>query len=200
MIAFEKKIPSNTNFCYGSECHICEETSRGIIIIVAIIIIIMIIIIIIVIIIITIIIIIIVIIIIHYHHHCYYCCYYYHYYYHYYYYYYCYYYYYYHSINNIPYQCDINCAGHFTLDALASRPVACIFMWENLSDHPNHYSMFYIRRRPDAVFAADSPSHHRSSASTSTYRGSPISINTSSECLGTNLWQPRWVGSKSSKS
>ena len=23
------------------------------------------------------------------------------------------------------YQCDINCAGHFTLDALASRPVAC---------------------------------------------------------------------------
>ena len=107
MIAFEKKIPSNTNFCYCSECHICEETSRGIIIIVAIIIIIMIIII--------IIIIIIVIIIIHYHHHCYYCyCY--HYYYH----------YYYHSINNIPYQCDINCAGHSTLDALASRPVACL--------------------------------------------------------------------------
>ena len=29
MIAFEKKIPSNTNFCYCSECHICEETSRG---------------------------------------------------------------------------------------------------------------------------------------------------------------------------
>ena len=55
------------------------------------------------------------------HHHCYY---YYHYYYHY------YdddddYHYYYHSINNIPYQCDINCAGRFTLDALASRPVAC---------------------------------------------------------------------------
>ena len=64
MIAFEKKIPSNTNFCYCSECHICEETSRGIIIIVAIIIIIMII--------INIIIIIVIIIIIHYHHHCYY--------------------------------------------------------------------------------------------------------------------------------
>ena len=32
MTAFEKKIPSNTNFCYCSECHICEETSRGIII------------------------------------------------------------------------------------------------------------------------------------------------------------------------
>ena len=29
MIAFEKKT-SNTNFCYCSECHICEETSRGI--------------------------------------------------------------------------------------------------------------------------------------------------------------------------
>ena len=43
MIAFEKKIPSNTNFCYCSECHICEETSQGIIIIVAIMIIIMII-------------------------------------------------------------------------------------------------------------------------------------------------------------
>ena len=28
-------------------------------------------------------------------------------------YYYHYYYYYYHSVNNIPYQCDINCAGHF---------------------------------------------------------------------------------------
>ena len=27
------------------------------------------------------------------------------------------------------YQCDINCAGHFTLDALASRPVACIVLW-----------------------------------------------------------------------
>ena len=100
MIAFEKKIPSNTNFCYCSECHICEETSLGIIIIVASIIIIVAIIIIIII----MIIIIIIIIIIHYHHHCYY---------------------YYHSINDIPYQCDINCAGHFTLDALASRPVAC---------------------------------------------------------------------------
>ena len=48
----------------------------------------------------------------------------------YYYYYYCYYYYHYyyyhHSVNNIPYQCDINCAGHFTLDALASRHVACV--------------------------------------------------------------------------
>ena len=39
----KKKIPSDTNFCYCSECHICEETPRGIIIIVAIIIIIMII-------------------------------------------------------------------------------------------------------------------------------------------------------------
>ena len=28
-------------------------------------------------------------------------------------------------MNNIPYQCDINCADHFTLDTLASRPVAC---------------------------------------------------------------------------
>ena len=64
MIAFEKKIPSNTNFCYCSECHICEETSRGIIIIVVIIIIIMIIIIIIMIIIIIVIIIIITIVII----------------------------------------------------------------------------------------------------------------------------------------
>ena len=52
----------------------------------------------------------------YYNHYCYY-------YYHYYYYYY--YYYYHYSVNNIPYQCDINCAGHFTLDALASRPVAC---------------------------------------------------------------------------
>ena len=43
-----------------------------------------------------------------------------------YYYYYHYYYYYYYSVNNIPYQCDINCAGHFTLDALASRTVACL--------------------------------------------------------------------------
>ena len=47
---------------------------------------------------------------------------YYHYCYHYYHYYY---YYHYYSVNNIPYQCDINCAGHFTLDALASRTVAC---------------------------------------------------------------------------
>ena len=30
MIAFEKKIPSNTNFCYRSKGHIYEETSRGI--------------------------------------------------------------------------------------------------------------------------------------------------------------------------
>ena len=30
MIAFEKKIPPNTNFCHYSEYHICEETSRGI--------------------------------------------------------------------------------------------------------------------------------------------------------------------------
>ena len=56
----------------------------------------------------------------HYHYH-----YYYHYYYYYYYYYYCYYYYCHYSVNNIPYQCDITCAGHFTLDALASRTVAC---------------------------------------------------------------------------
>ena len=51
------------------------------------------------------------------------------YYYYYYYHYYDHHHYYYHSINNIPYQCDINCAGHFTLDALASRPVACRFLW-----------------------------------------------------------------------
>ena len=63
MIAFEKKIPSNTNFCYCSECHTCEETSRGIIIIVVIIMIIIIIIIIVIIIIIINIIIIIIIII-----------------------------------------------------------------------------------------------------------------------------------------
>ena len=30
MIAFEKKIPSYTNFCHGSEGYIWEETSRGI--------------------------------------------------------------------------------------------------------------------------------------------------------------------------
>ena len=30
MIAFEKKIPSYTNFCHCSESYICEETSRGI--------------------------------------------------------------------------------------------------------------------------------------------------------------------------
>ena len=29
MIAFEKKIPSYTNFCHCSEGYICEETSRG---------------------------------------------------------------------------------------------------------------------------------------------------------------------------
>ena len=51
--------------------------------------------------------------------------YYYHYYYHYRYHYYYYYYYCHYSVNNIPYQCDITCAGHFTLDALASRTVAC---------------------------------------------------------------------------
>ena len=56
------------------------------------------------------------------------------YYYHYYYYHYYYYYYYhYYSVNNIPYQCDINCAGHFTLDALASRTVAW-FYWRRLSE------------------------------------------------------------------
>ena len=55
----------------------------------------------------------------------YYCYYHYYYYYYHYYYHYYYYYYYHYSVNNIPYQCDINCAGHFTLDALASRPVAC---------------------------------------------------------------------------
>ena len=30
MIAFEKKIPSCTNFCHCSEGYIYEETSRGI--------------------------------------------------------------------------------------------------------------------------------------------------------------------------
>ena len=30
MIAFEKKIPSYTNFCHCSQGYICEETSRGI--------------------------------------------------------------------------------------------------------------------------------------------------------------------------
>ena len=30
MIAFEKKIPSNNNFCHCSKGHIYEETSRGI--------------------------------------------------------------------------------------------------------------------------------------------------------------------------
>ena len=48
--------------------------------------------------------------------------------YYYYHYYYYYYYYYYYSVDNIPYQCDINCADHFTLDALASRPVACVLL------------------------------------------------------------------------
>ena len=33
-------------------------------------------------------------------------------------------------LSNIPYQCDIKCAGHFTLDALASRPVACLNAFE----------------------------------------------------------------------
>ena len=64
--------------------------------------------------------------------------YYYHYYYHYYHYYYYYYYYYYYchySVNNIPYQCDITCAGHFTLDALASRTVACLKRRSILPQH-----------------------------------------------------------------
>ena len=30
MIAFEKKFPSNINFCHCSEGYIYEETSRGI--------------------------------------------------------------------------------------------------------------------------------------------------------------------------
>ena len=65
-----------------------------------------------------------------YYYHYYYYYHHYYYYYHYYYYNYYYYYYYYchYSVNNIPYQCDITCAGHFTLDALASRTVACILL------------------------------------------------------------------------
>lgn len=39
------------------------------------------------------------------------------------------------------------------------------------------------------------PSHHKSSASFWTYNGSPISKSTSSRCLDTNLWRPRWVAS-----
>ena len=49
-----------------------------------------------------------------------------------YYYYYYYYYYCHYSVNNIPYQCDITCAGHFTLDALASRTVACVLVSLNV--------------------------------------------------------------------
>ena len=55
--------------------------------------------------------------------------------YHYYYYYYYYYYYCHYSVNNIPYQCDITCAGHFTLDALASRTVACCLMLLKFISH-----------------------------------------------------------------
>ena len=33
---------------------------------------------------------------------------------------------------DIPRHCDINCAGHFTLDGLASRPVACILECSNV--------------------------------------------------------------------
>ena len=64
----------------------------------------------------------------HYHHHYHHHYYYYHYYYYHYYYYHYYYYYHHYSVNNLPYQCDINCAGHFPLDALASRTVACILL------------------------------------------------------------------------
>ena len=71
------------------------------------------------------------------HHHCYY-------YYH--------YHYYYHSMNNIPYQWDINCAGHFTLDALASRPVACwpahraslLFCNFLTCWHPSHITISFL--------------------------------------------------------
>ena len=71
----------------------------------------------------------------HYHHYYHY---YYYYYYHYYYYYYCHY-----SVNNISYQCDITCAGHFTLDALASRTVACIHLlskkgYNSMHEKPPH--------------------------------------------------------------
>ena len=69
----------------------------------------------------------------YYHYYYCYCYYYYYYYYHYHYHYYYYYYYYYYchySVNNIPYQCDKTCAGHFTLDALASRTVACFTKWQ----------------------------------------------------------------------
>ena len=39
------------------------------------------------------------------------------------------------SVNNIPYQCDINCAGNFTLDALASRLVPIIgTIFQHISD------------------------------------------------------------------
>ena len=30
-------------------------------------------------------------------------------------------------MNTNPQQCETNCAGHSTLDVLASRPVACLF-------------------------------------------------------------------------
>ena len=44
------------------------------------------------------------------------------------------------------------------------------------------------------------PSHQRSSASSSTKMRSPISINISSSCRVTNLWQPRCVASYASNS
>ena len=71
----------------------------------------------------------------------------YYYYYNYYYYHYYYYYYHYYSVNNIPYQCDINCAGHFTLDALASRTVACYNCGTSLNEwwQMSRYFPWYIR-------------------------------------------------------
>ena len=67
-------------------------------------------------------------------------------YYYYYYHYYYYYYYHYYSVNNIPYQCDINCAGHFTLDALASRTVACCYLFCN--NPLSEPMMFYYQLDP----------------------------------------------------
>ena len=73
--------------------------------------------------------------------------YYYYYYYYYYHYHYHYYYYYCHySVNNIPYQCDITCAGHFTLDALASRTVACLKCGSKISNNANTDIENYIEK------------------------------------------------------
>ena len=45
--------------------------------------------------------------------------------------------------NNIPYQCDITCAGHFTLDALASRTVACVFLSLQHQSHVNKHDIYF---------------------------------------------------------